>query len=127
MKPLTLVQEIARTVGAYKRCAATPGHDWTDKHMDRLNELAALLPSGSGIDCGTKIDTDLSGDEKVVLTFSYHHMDQNGYYDGWTEHTAVVTPSFMGINLRITGRDRNETKDYLYQTYEYVLTQEVTK
>jgi hypothetical protein len=49
-------------------------------------------------------------------------MNDGGFYDGWTEHTVVVTPSFRGINLRISGRDRNQIKEYLYETYDYALT-----
>jgi hypothetical protein len=84
-----------------------------------------MLPSGSGIDSGTKIDLDKSHAEKIIFYFGFHHMDENGFYDGWTEHTLVVTPSFTGINLRIGGRDRNQIKEYLYDTYDYALTCEV--
>jgi hypothetical protein len=88
--------------------------------------LVDLLPSGSGIDSGTKLDLNASHAEKLVFDIAYHHMNDGGFYDGWTQHRIVVTPSFTGINLRISGRDRNDIKDYLYQTYDYALKQDVT-
>ena len=51
--------------------------------------------------------------------------DDVGMYDGWTEHELHVTPSFGGIDLRITGRDRNETKGYLYDVYAIALQAEI--
>jgi hypothetical protein len=49
-------------------------------------------------------------------------MDDGGGYDGWTEHTITVTPSFRGFDLTISGRDRNDIKDYLHQTFDHVLS-----
>jgi hypothetical protein len=122
MKNRTLAAEIAQCVDAWKNCQKSGLTEWESKWDDRITVLERQLPSGSGIDCGTKIDRDRTTRERVVLTFSFHHMDENGYYDGWTEHTVVITPSFSGLDLRITGRDRNYIKEYLYQTYEYELS-----
>ena len=99
--------------------------EWFDKWTERIHDLEQLLPSGSGIDCGTKVDLDASHAEKLVLYTSFHHMNDGGMYDGWTEHIIVVTPSFRGINLRISGRNRNDIKEYLYDTYNYALKQDV--
>jgi hypothetical protein len=90
-----------------------------------LRALVDWLPSGSGIDSGTKVDSERTHAERLVLTFGFHHMNEGGYYCGWTEHTAVITPSFRSVfNLRITGRDRNGIKDYLYQTFDLALSRE---
>src|SRR5262245_22807771 len=120
-----LYQQIASTVGAYHRCIASNNQEWTDKHLAALHEFEKELPSGSGIDSGTKIDVDVSGDEKIVLLTAYHHMDENGMYDGWTEHKITVTPSFSGFHLAISGRDRNGIKDYLHDTYSFALDAEL--
>ena len=53
-------------------------------------------------------------------------MDDAGFYDGWTGHTITITPSFSGINLRISGPNRNDIKDYLYETFDYALSRDVT-
>ena len=116
-------REIASIVDALHRCEKTPDHPWIDKHSDRLRWIEDnLLPSGSGIDGGTKILEAESTGDKIVLSMSYHHMDENGMYDGWSEHTIIVRPSMIhGITMRITGRDRNDTKEYLYEVYDTVL------
>ena len=49
-----------------------------------------------------------------MLYTHFHHMNDGGFYDGWTEHSVVVTPSLVyGFDTRITGRDRNDIKNYI--------------
>ena len=128
MLPRKLYQILAGSVQARLNCLeheerTNEKHDWTDKHTDTIKTLVKnFMPSGSGIDCGTKIDLDQSTGEKLVFHFSYHHMNENGMYDGWTEHKLTVTPSLQfKINLSISGRNRNEIKDYLHETYSCAL------
>jgi hypothetical protein len=84
------------------------------------------LPSGSGFDNGSKLDLSESTPERIVLSTSYHHMNEGGMYDGWSEHTVIVTPSLAsGFNLRITGRDRNAIKAYIAECFHDALTVEV--
>lgn len=123
---LKLYQEIARAIDAYKRCAKQPGHEWTPKWEKRIQDMLDMLPSGSGWDCGTKLDYDASSGEKLVFYGSYHHMNDGGMYDGWTEHQIIVTPSLgFGFKLRVTGRDRNQIKDYLGEMFDCALREEV--
>ena len=124
MQNQTVIQELAQIVQARKNCQnANPVNtEWFDKWTARINDLVDRLPTGSGWDNGTKIDLDASHAEKIVLYGGWHHMNDNGFYDGWTEHTITVTPSFAGVNLRISGRNRNDIKEYLYEMFEYALT-----
>ena len=126
MRTAPIYQAIAQTAQARKNCIDSGNEVWKDKHTDTLDELEKLLPSGSGIDTGTTIDRDKTTNEKIVLKTSYHHMDGNGSYDGWTYHEVIITPSFDEINIRITGLNRNDIKDYLYEVYEYALSQATT-
>lgn len=87
--------------------------DCTQRIRNEVNKL----PSGSGLDTGVKLDLDRSSAEKLVFDTEFHHLNENGYYDGWTQHTVTVTPSFDGFNLKISGRDRNGIKDYLYDLF----------
>ena len=48
-------------------------------------------------------------------------MSETGFYDGWTEHKVIVTPSFAGIDLRITGRNRNDIKDHIHDCFSSIL------
>lgn len=96
-----------------------------ERNHEDIPSLEDLLPSGSGIDAGTKVDIARSKPNRIVLTFGYHHMDENGYYDGWTEHKAIITPCFdgWGIDVRITGRNRNGILDYLHDVFYWSLAQ----
>lgn len=120
-----LYREIASILQAIKNCEKAGNAEWFDKHHERLTKLIDLLPSGSGIDHGTRIEESACKAEKLVFTLGFHHMNENGMYDGWTEHTLTVTPSFDGIDMRFSGRNRNDIKDYLHDTYYFALTQEV--
>lgn len=77
-------------------------------------------PRGSGIDSGTTLDLDKSHSERVVLSTAFHHMDENGYYDGWTYHTVAAKASLMyKVLITVGGKNRNDIKNYLYQVYEH--------
>lgn len=121
MRDTLLFQEIAATCGARKRCIA--GGNEFEKHDARLDTIEReFLPHGSGIDNGISIDRDASTDDRTVLTFGFHNLDENGFYVGrerllcWTDYRAVVTPAFTGYHLHITGSNRNGIKDYLHET-----------
>lgn len=117
-----LVTEIARTVDAYHRCIANNNTEWQAKHRTRLSELCDELPHGSGIDKGINLDIDASTGEKLVFNTSFHHMNDGGYYDGWTDHTVVVRPSLMfGFTVSIGGRNRNDIKDHLHEVIQTAL------
>ncbi len=120
-----LYREIAALIGARSRCEKSASHnEWFNRHTERLEWIAKnVLPRGSGIDNGTQIDLGLSTEEKIVLRTAYHHMNEGGMYDGWTEHTITIRPSLQSnFTMTFSGRNRNEIKDYLHQEYEYVLS-----
>ena len=103
-----------------------------DRVEQDLSNLRDLLPSGSGIDNGTRIDIRkcwVKSDEVVKLTLntSYHHMNDTGYYDGWTDHVVTIRPTLTssGFSLAITGRNRNDIKDYLGEVFEGALNEPV--
>jgi hypothetical protein len=99
-----------------------------DAQHEMIEDLQKLLPSGSGIDSGCKIDLVKSTKNKIKIDFGFHHMNESGTYDGWTDHTLTIEPCLsFGFSLKITGRNRNQIKDYLYETFDYVLNQEVEK
>lgn len=127
-KPLYKV--LANAIGARKRCHATE-NPWFEKWSELIDHCEKEhLPSGSGIDSGTKVDSDRSTDEKIVLTSSYHAMDENGYYDGWIDFTVTVKPSLIhNIILSITRRFGKYTdlKEYLYDVFNTALTAEVNE
>ena len=123
-----IYQEIAGLIDAAQRCAKTNNGEWQEKHEARLKEIAEnYLPSGSGIDNGADIDIDASAPDRLVINTAFHHMNENGYYNGWTEHKVIVTPSLQfEFNLKITGRNRNDIKDYLYDIFADALREWIT-
>lgn len=118
---------IAQLIDVRLRCLATNNAEWAIRHTDRLTQLAMdVLPTGSGFDHATTIDLDQSTPDKIVLHTSFHHMDEGGSYDGWTDHTITVRPSLaFSFRLTISGRDRNSIKEYISETFEYALSQDV--
>lgn len=122
----TLIHAIAETLAAHRNCVRNGNREWQVKHAARLSQLAARLPSGSGIDSGTTIDVDASTTDRIVLRTAYRHMTDGGMYDGWTEHRIVVRPSFIGgIDLSIGGVNRNGIKDYLSDVFMQTLLEPV--
>lgn len=95
------------------RFAKEPGnkaeHDnavvWIGRHRDAIDAIVKEhLPSGSGFDSGVHFDEDAShvpdedcepgtSEDAIVLRTSFHHMDENGTYCGWSESVIRVTPS----------------------------------
>lgn len=91
-------------------------------HLDSLRSIMKSAPSGAGIDAGTQLNTEMSTSEKLVFNTSFHHMNDAGCYDGWTEHTVIVRASLTeGIELRVQGRNRNDVKDYLHAVFYHWL------
>lgn len=110
----TLIQAIAETLSTYRWCLER-GND-TKVNRERLCALEKLLPSGSGFDNATRVDVE-STDSKIFMYTSFHHMNEVGYYDGWTDHTVIVTPTFSGIDITVTGRDKNDIKNYIGEVF----------
>lgn len=124
--PAPLCERLASAIGARQNCIAAHNLEWRDRHQSRIEALAQHeLPRGSGVDSGCKVDLDRSTADRIVITTAFHHMDENGYYDGWTEHTITVKPSFIGrFSLKISGRDRNGIKEYLSDLFYHALSVE---
>jgi len=120
-----LFATFASLVDARLRCEQTNNDEWFHNHTARITELLDEMPSGSGFDSGTKLDFDASNADRLVFITAFHHMNDGGYYDGWTEHNVIVTPSLIhGFNLKVTGRDRNQIKEYIHEMFANALNEE---
>lgn len=87
--------------------------------------VSQYLPSGSGFNSGSRLDTEKSTPEKLVFTTAFQHMDDHGYYTRWTEHTVTVTPSFFGLDIKVSGRNHRDIKDYIAECFDHVLNEQV--
>ncbi len=85
------------------------------------------MPSGSGVDNGTSLDLARSRPDRLIFATSFHHMTEHGMYDGWTEHEVIVIPLYcaMEFSIRVTGRNRNDIKEYLHELFRDALEAEV--
>ena len=92
--------------------------DIQDQLIDLINEN---LPSGSGFDSGTTFDLESSTDKKLIFHTAFHHMSEHGYYTKWTEHKVTITPGFYGPEIKISGRDHNQIKDYISDVFLHLL------
>lgn len=118
-----IVSKLASLIIAYKNCIKANNTEWEANHLESIESMCKNLPNGSGIDAGMKLDIDGSTEDKIVFTFSFHHLNANGYYDGWTDHKLTIKPSLIhGLNLYISGKDRNGVKEYLYDIFHEIFT-----
>lgn len=118
-----VVQQIASLLQAVANCIESGNHEWEIRHEERIEKLVdRYLPSGSGFDSGVKLTEDAKPD-RLVFQADYHHMDDNGMYDGWGYYQVIVTPSLAhGFNVRVTGRNRNDIKDYIAEVFQHGLS-----
>lgn len=107
---------LAMIIQARINCIKDENTIWIQTHEETLLELSQHLPHGSGIE--SAIDVSNSLPNKIILNVSYHHMNENGYYDGYTYHIIKITPDLSsGFNLSISGKNRNDIKEYLYECF----------
>lgn len=122
---MKVYQKIAKLLEARRNCGASANHEWFDIHTGKIEEIVkTLFPSGSGFDEGTKIEFNKTRKDRVVFVTGFHHMVE-GTYDGWTHHSIVITPSLAhGFDIRVTGNNRRDIKDYIAEIFNDVLDSE---
>jgi hypothetical protein len=118
MKMAKVYQAIASKIEAMRNCNKSGNGEWFTRHHDAIDNIVKeYMPSGSGVDSGTQFDTCEHVDcnrDRLIFTTAFHHMDEHGGYDGWTQHSVIVTPSLArGFDIKVTGSDRNGIEDYL--------------
>lgn len=118
---------IAQNVKWHKNLtdSKTADEKYMGECLTRIWKLNKELPSGSGIDAGCEIHLEKSRPERIVIAFGFHHMDEGGYYDGWTLHDLILTPDFGGFKIKIGGPNKNFIKGYLYDLFTHELGREI--
>lgn len=126
--PRKVYQLIASALQARINCEHTGNAEWHTKHTETINTLVeTLLPRGAGFDNGTKFDFDKSKPNRLVFNTSFHHMDTYGSYDGWTDHSVIITPDLAcDFDIRVTGWNRNDIKDYIVEAFHAQLSNTTT-
>lgn len=118
-----LYKALAQAIHAINGC----NQEWSDRYRDHISYLESELPHGSGFDAGCKVDLDRSTQDRIYIDFSFHHMTEHGYYNGWTDHTIKITPSLLyGFEIKINrNRIDSHLLDYFHDTIHYALSCEV--
>lgn len=117
------LKKFARVFVALLNCIKSKNDEWKVKHSSTIDELCKNLPHGSGLDAGCSFDFENSKPDKLIFLTSFHHLDENGMYSGWTYHKIIIVPSLaFGYEIKITGKDRNQIKDYLGQLFAEIFT-----
>lgn len=96
--------------------------DEIDRRKAIIEQMIEALPHGSGLDNGVKFCLERSTDSKLIFSTSFHHMNEVGYYTGWTEHKIVLTPKFGDYRMRITGINKNNIKEHLADIFSETFT-----
>jgi hypothetical protein len=119
--PYTVCQKIAKLFNNYLSWVDTDIHK-ANIFIDEIEDIVReKFPSGSGFNSGTIFNEADSKKNKLIFTTDFHHMDEHGCYDGWTSHHIIVTPDWHGYNIRVTGRNKNNIKEYISETFCSVL------
>lgn len=121
-------QRVTHLLQARQNCLTKGNTEWFERHSEALENLIHdTAPSGAGFDCGTKLSDD-STPEKLIFETEYQHMDEHGGYDGWTSHRITVKPSLLfDFSLSISGRNRDQIKDYIHDVFSTWLEEETTE
>lgn len=122
-----LVNSLASTLAAYQNCLKTKNNAWVDKHSEKLIQMInKYMPHGGGFDAGITIDLKRSRPDFLVFHFSFHYMNEDGYYDGWYDYTLTVKPSLVTtFELYLNGVNHNGIKEYFYDTFDAALRHEI--
>ena len=106
----------------YQKIARVASQKNSLKKWEEFKSLQKLLPNGNLIrrEGGSMILLK-STETKIVIDTAYWHYETSR----WTEHQVVITPSFEGeINIRITGKNEDNIKEYLQDIFREALMQE---
>jgi hypothetical protein len=135
---MKVYQRIASIIGWQENLIKGKNDDQISQWFPEThNQLGAIendyLMHGSGFDAGTCIfPYPESKPDRIVGHTAFHHMDEYGGYDDWSEFDFVVTPTLQspGYRLRIIEKDiirkykaRGDV-DYFYDELDHCLSQE---
>lgn len=114
---MNLAEAIASACTALRNCEKSGNQEWLARWDERITQLENRLPHGSGLDGRVEVLRETTSFRQIVIATEFHHMNEHGYYDGWTQHTVRVFPTFVGLDATVSGRDRNQIKEYLAEVF----------
>ena len=117
---------IASALAAKANCERHDNGTWLEIWDEVIRQISDSAPKGSGFDCGSEI-LILKSDQSTLRFYTqYHHMDDNGFYCGWSSHHINVKPAFIGgFDMVVHGQDRNQIKDYIAEVFHHWLSEPI--
>lgn len=124
---MKVYEKLAQCLQARINCEKSENTEWFIRHAETIESVCKeYLPRGSGFDSGSRFDFDKSRPDRLVIHADFHHMDENGFYCGWTEHEIIVTPSLaFRFDVKVTGRNVRGIKEYISDTFHYSLNDDL--
>ena len=124
---MKIYQRIKQLQISIHNCEENGNTEWQEKHESSLHSLMQSAPSGSGFDAGTKLSEEENyTTNRIVFITSFHHMNNEGFYSGWSEHKVIVSPDLQfDFILKVTGRDKNNIKSYIEDVFNGWLSSEI--
>ena len=124
---MKVYERLAQSFIARTNCEQSNNRVGFENHTETIERVCKdYLPHGSGFDSGSRFDFDKSRPDRLVIRADFHHMDENGFYCGWSEHEIIVTPSLaFRFDVKVTGRDKRGIKEYISDTFHYALNDDV--
>jgi len=126
---MPLYRALAEAMQSLRNCEASkptsPSGGWATRWANVVRELVSSLPHGSGFDSDPRISLQQSKPDRIVIDGSFHKMDSNGYYCGWSDFRVTVKPTFDGIDVDARGAGSTDLNDYIAETYRHALCEHV--
>ena len=113
------IDTIIRNAQAYLK---DPNDDIGQEARSDIEDMMELF-SGSGFE-DTQFDFAASKPNKLIITGSYHKMNEGGYYDGYADWKAILRPDIMeGFSCSVTTRNADSLlKEYIWESFHNFLT-----
>lgn len=125
-RPQTMAAAFVSCETALLNSVENGNPEWVTRWQTRIAKLVEVIPRGSGIDRAPRKRSDIEVMPSVIrFEIGYHHEDDGGFY-GWTDHVITIRPAFDGLDVRVSGRNRRNVKDYLHEAMEHAFTRHVT-
>ena len=115
---MTNAEALSRAIVARRNAEVSHNTVWVGKWAAHILDIMSGAPSGSGFDNGTHLgNSHKQSDRRLTFATSFHHMNDGGYYDGYSDHLVTIEATFNGLGIKVSGRDRNNIKEYIAETF----------
>lgn len=117
-RPVTIAEALSRAIVSGRNAEASGNTVWVGKWRKRIADIMDGAPYGSGFDNGTPLgNSHKQSDRRLTFVTSFHHMSEHGFYTEWTEHLVTIEATFNGLGVKVSGRNRNDIKDYIAEVF----------